>query len=418
MTPTASDLTADGGVRAHSEAGSWPPGRAAGGAAPRLGPAAHLHWAALAADDTVAGCVPCTGLEGEGRRMRIGLVAPPWVAVPPSGYGGTETVIDLLARGFAAAGHDVLLCTTADSTCPVPKARTMPAAVGTARASSGTELHHVIRSYTALERWGADIVHDHTLVGPVYASRLDIPVVTTNHGPFDGELGELYRAIDDSVAIIAISADHAAKRSETRIAGVIHHGIDVRSIPFGPGSGGYAAFLGRMSPDKGVARAARIAHASGIPLKIAAKLAEPAETDYFNQAVRPLMGGSVEYVGEIGGADKYAFLGQASCLLNPLQWDEPFGMVMIEALACGTPVVATPRGSVPEIVDHGRTGFIIAHDDGLAHALRRVDDLDRHTCRCSATSKFSAQRMVRDHLAMFASLLATTKPCLTAPAAS
>jgi glycosyltransferase involved in cell wall biosynthesis len=342
--------------------------------------------------------------------MRIGLIAPPWVAVPPAGYGGTETVVDLLARGFRKAGHDVLLCTTGDSACPVPKACTLPSAVGTALATPATELHHVIQSYAALDRWGADIVHDHTLTGPVYASRVDVPVVTTNHGPFDGELGELYRAVADDVAVIAISGDQAAKCTRTRIAAVIHHGIDVCSIPSGSGSGGYAAFLGRMCPDKGVDRAARIARASGIGLRIAAKLAEPAERDYFDRAVRPLLGGDVEYVGEVGGADKYEFLGKASFLLNPLRWDEPFGMVMIEALACGTPVVATRRGSVPEIVEHGCTGFMGDDDEGLIEAVQRVGELDRRACRHSVVCRFTAERMVHDHLELFETLLAEREP--------
>src|SRR3954454_15594935 len=167
--------------------------------------------------------------------MRIGVIAPPWLSIPPAGYGGTETVIDLLARGFAAAGHDVLLCTTGDSTCPVPTACSRPAAVGTAQASPATELDHVIRSYAAVWEWGADVVHDHTLVGPVYGSRADVPVVTTNHGPFDGELGALYRAVGEHVAVVAISRDHADKSTATRIAAVIHHGIDVGAIPLGAG---------------------------------------------------------------------------------------------------------------------------------------------------------------------------------------
>jgi glycosyltransferase involved in cell wall biosynthesis len=342
--------------------------------------------------------------------MRIGMIAPPWVTVPPDGYGGTESVIDLLARGFAAAGHEVLLCTTGDSGCAVARVATMPAAVGTANMNPATEVQHVIRSHTALQRWGADVIHDHTVVGPLCASRVGVPVVTTNHGPFDSELGELYRAVAGQVAVIAISRNHAAKSTGSPIAAVIHHGIDVGAVPFGSGTGGYAAFLGRMCPDKGVDRAARLARAAGVPLKIAAKLAEPAERAYFDAAVRPLLGGDVECVGEVGGDEKYELLGAASCLLNPLQWDEPFGMVMIEALACGTPVVATPRGSVPEIVDHGHTGFISAADDDLRDALHRVAGLDRRTCRQAAHSRFSASRMVADHLALFSTLVAAQEP--------
>jgi len=333
--------------------------------------------------------------------MKIALVAPPWVPVPPDGYGGTELVLGLLATGLMGAGHEVLLCTTGDSTCPVPQVQTMPAAVGTANMNPAFELQHVLRAYAAIEDWGPDVVHDHTLVGPIYAQRLDIPIVTTNHGPFDSELGDLYRAIGDRAAIIAISKHQASKSTGTPIAAVIHHGVDVEAIPFGPGDGGYAAFLGRMCPNKGVDVAARLAHASGVPLKIAAKLAEPDELDFFEQCVRPLLGGGVEYVGEVAGDDKYDLLGHASCLLNPLRWDEPFGMVMIEALACGTPVIATPAGSVREIIDHGRTGFIRNDHSHLERALHRVAELDRLTCRRVARERFSQHRMVRDHIALY-----------------
>jgi len=342
--------------------------------------------------------------------MRIALIAPPWVPVPPPAYGGTETVIDLLAAGFADRGHEVLLYTTGDSVCPVTKAWALPAALGTANTNPATELHHVISAYTTIVEWGADIVHDHTLVGPVYAQGVDIPVVTTNHGPFDGELAQLYRAVSDRVGVIAISRHQASKSSHTRIAAVIHHGIDVESIPARAGNGGYAAFLGRMCPDKGVDVAARIARAGGFPLKIAAKLAEPAERDYFQTAVRPLLGGDIEYVGELGGAAKYEFLGQASCLLNPLRWDEPFGMVMIEAFACGTPVVATRGGSVPEIVQDGATGYIRDSDADLATAVGHIGDLDRLTCRNAARVRFSKDRMVRDHLDLFQAIVDDRQP--------
>jgi glycosyltransferase involved in cell wall biosynthesis len=334
--------------------------------------------------------------------MRIAMIAPPWVAVPPKGYGGTEAVIDGLARGLLAAGHDVLLCTTGDSTCPVPRAWTLPSAVGTVNTGAATELLHVIGAYDAIGAWGADIVHDHTLVGPVYARDLGVPVVTTNHGPFDSELGALYRVISDRVGVIAISRDQATRRSAgTRLAAVIHHGIDVETVPAGGGHGGYALFLGRMSPDKGVDVAARVARRAGMPLKIAAKLAEPAEHEYFRGAVQPLLGGDIEYIGEIGHEAKWELLGDAVCLLNPTRWAEPFGMVMIEALACATPVVGTPLGAAPEIVEHTITGLLAATEPDLDDALRAVVDLDRVACREAASTRFSLARMVEQHVCLY-----------------
>ncbi len=337
--------------------------------------------------------------------MKIAIVAPPWVAVPPVGYGGTEVVLDGLARGLQAAGHDILLFTTGDSTCPVPKAWVFEEACGVGIGGAVTELRHVIHAYEAAS--GYDIVHDHTLVGPVYSERFSsLPVVTTNHGPFDGELHDYYRAIGDRVPIIAISDHQASTASDISVAAVIHHGIDVDKFTVGSGGGGYALFLGRMSPDKGVHNAIRIARKAGVPLKIAAKLHEQPEYDYFNEYVRPLLGGDIEYVGEVGGAAKRDLLAEASCLLNPMQWHEPFGMVMIEALSSGTPVVATPRGAAPEIVDDGVTGYLRAGEEGLASALLRVGELDRAACRKAAVGRFSLEPMVEAHVALFERVLA------------
>ena len=172
-------------------------------------------------------------------------------------------------------------------------------------------------------------------------------------------------------------------------------------MPVGRGDGGYALFLGRMCPDKGVDAAVRIARAAGMRLKIAAKLAEPAEREYFRTHVEPLLGPDAEYVGEVGGDEKWELLGQATCLLNPLRWPEPFGMVMIEALATGTPVVATPNGSVPEIVTDGVNGFIRASERELADAARRASQLDRTTCRRIVADEFSITHMVRKHIRLF-----------------
>ena len=334
--------------------------------------------------------------------MRIAIIAPPWVSVPPRLYGGTEVVLDGLARGLQAAGEDVLLYTTGDSTCPVPRAWVLPEAVGVGTSGSATELRHVVNAYDVVRAWGADVVHDHTLVGPVYADRFDdVTVVTTNHGPFQSELGDYYRAIGHRVPIIAISHHHASTAGEVPIAAVIHHGVDVEHYRPGPGDGGYAVFLGRMCAEKGVHTAIEVARAAGMPLKIAAKLQEAQEFAYFEHVVTPLLHDGVEFIGEVGGNDKQDLLGHARCLLNPVGWPEPFGMVMIEALACGTPVVATPNGSVPELVDNGRTGFVGATETDLANGLLRLDELDRGACRAAAVERFSIERMAADHLAVY-----------------
>jgi glycosyltransferase involved in cell wall biosynthesis len=332
--------------------------------------------------------------------MKIAIVAPPWVAVPPVGYGGTEAVLDGLARGLSHAGHDVLLYTTGDSMCPVPKAWVFDKAAGVGIGGAVTELRHVIHAYEAVA--GYDVVHDHTLVGPVYAERFPgLPVVTTNHGPFDGDLRDYYRAISGRVPVIAISHHQASTAREVPVAGVIHHGIDTDKFALGTGAGGYALFLGRMSPDKGVHTAIRIARRAGVPLKIAAKLREQPEYQYFEERVRPLLGGDIEFVGEVSGARKHELLEGALCLLNPMAWPEPFGMVMIEALASGTPVVATPAGAAPEIVDDGVTGYLRVGEEALADALQRVGGLERAAGRRAAESRFSLEKMVAGHVALF-----------------
>jgi glycosyltransferase involved in cell wall biosynthesis len=235
-----------------------------------------------------------------------------------------------------------------------------------------------------------------------------VPVVTTNHGPFDHVLNPIYRALLD-VPVIAISHSQASTADGARIAAVIHHGIDVAAVPEGRGRGGFAGFLGRMSPDKGPREAALIARAAGVPLKMAAKLREPAERAYFDAEVKPLLCSDIEYVGELGEQDKFELVGNSFALLNPIQWPEPFGLVMIEALAAGTPVVSTPAGSAPEIVDDGVTGYLRKGCAALADALTAAADLDRAACRAAAESRFATERMVREHVQLYTELIGSDR---------
>jgi glycosyltransferase involved in cell wall biosynthesis len=191
---------------------------------------------------------------------------------------------------------------------------------------------------------------------------------------------------------------------------VIHHGIDVADVPVGKGDGQYASFLGRMSPEKGPREAILVARAGGVPLRMAAKLREPTERQYFEAAVEPLLSSDVEYLGELGERDKLALLGGSFALINPIQWSEPFGLVMIEALATGTPVVATPRGSAPEIIEDGVTGYLRKDWSDLANALLKAADLDRAMCRAVACQRFDSDAMVGKHVQLYADLLCTETP--------
>ncbi len=337
--------------------------------------------------------------------LKIGLLAPPWAAVPPAGYGGTEAVVCQLAHGLTAAGHDVVLYATGDSTARVPIIHAMPTAEWDRLGRGEVELPHVMGGYEALA--GCDIIHDHTLLGPAWALASGYDrVVTTCHGPLDGDVRAIYRRYGKRLPVVAISRDQAAHAPEITVDRIIHHGLDPDDYPYGPGDGGFLLFLGRMTPEKGVREAILAARAAGKPLLIAAKTREPAELAYFTDVIRPLLTDDVEVVGEVAGESKLALLGAAEALLNPIQWAEPFGLVMIEAMACGTPVIACPIGAAPEIVVDGITGFLCADPTDLVSAIHRVDELNREACRAAVVQNFSTDRMVADHLALYREMVA------------
>ena len=337
--------------------------------------------------------------------MRIALIAPPWAPVPPAGYGGIEVVVDRLARGFQQAGHEVLLYATGDSTCPVPRRWVIEEPEHNAIGMVVPELRQVMHAYEAVQ--GFDIVHDHTVVGPVYAERYpDLPVVTTIHGPFNDELTDLYSRIGHRVPIIAISRAQPRPVPQIPIAAVIHHGVDVEEFPFGSGEGGYCLFLGRMSPDKGAHRASEVAFKAGVPLIMAAKMREPWEREYHAAHVEPYLNEDIQYVGEAGNDKKLELLANARCLLMPIRWNEPFGMVMIEAQSCGTPVLAFAEGAAPEIVQDGVNGFLCEDEDDMVKAIGRLDEIDRRECRASVERSFTTERMVAEHVELFERILA------------
>ena len=340
--------------------------------------------------------------------MRIGLLAPPWLPVPPPAYGGTEAVIDRLARGLEAAGHEVLLFTTGDSTCPVAKSWVFEECEAVRMGQATVELRHALAGYDCMLEAGVDIVHDHTLAGPLHAGHFpDLPVVTTNHGPFTTEVREIFTAITPRVPIVAVSHAQAATAGNVPVARVIHHGVDADRFPVGKGDGGYVVFLGRMVADKGAREAILAARAAGVPIRLAAKMREPAERRYFDERIRPLLGEGVECLGEVGGVRKLELLAGARALVNPIRWPEPFGMVMIEAMACGTPVLTYPSGAAPEIVEHGATGMLCDGVDSLARAIDDAGSLDRAACREAVERRFSVERMAGEHLDLFEEILSS-----------
>ena len=334
--------------------------------------------------------------------MKIGIVAPPWLPVPPPAYGGTEAVIDSLAVGYTALGHDVRLFAAGDSRCPVSKGWVFPSGV-TPMNDVAAECHHVQCAYEDLR--ACDVIHDHTVLGPAMAPP-DVPVVVTMHGPMTKSVRMLCSRFPGNTNIVAISSSQRESAPELPIQDVIHHGVELTKISYGAGNGGYLLFLGRMSPNKGVHDAITIAQRAGIPLLIAAKMRESDEREYFRECVKPELSQSIQYVGEADEAEKFRLLGSALALVNPLQWPEPFGMVMIESLATGTPVISFRGGSPSEIVDHGRTGFLCASVEDAANAALLVPVIDRSVCRRTVAERFSASRMTQDYDSVFRRVLA------------
>lgn len=340
-----------------------------------------------------------------GHRLRVAIIAPPWTPVPPASYGGIEVVVDELAVGLHRAGHEVLLYTTGDSTCPVPRQSVLAQAKGDRIGDVVPELRHVSHAYDAVQ--GFDIVHDHTILGPSYAERFpELNVVSTIHGPLDAELTDLYQRVAHRVDLIAISQAQIESTPQVDISRVIRHGIDAARFPEGDGTGGYCVFLGRMCANKGAHRALDIARRAGVKLVLAGKMRTRAERDYFDTEVKPRLGHDAWYVGEVPHERKLEILRKAWCLLFPIRWPEPFGLVMIESLACGTPVLAFPEGAAPEVIEHGRTGFLCRDEEDMAEAVAQVGRIDRQACRRTVETTFSSQRMVDEHIELFEAVVA------------
>lgn len=336
--------------------------------------------------------------------MRIGLIAPPWITVPPTGYGGTEAAVDCLARGLSRRGHRVRLFTVRESTCPVSRRwlyATPPCPMGT----SLEEAAHVLAAYEALT--DVDIIHDHTVLGALVGARTGRahpPVVVTHHGVFDDNNRRIFAEISRDASVVAISHDQRSRAHGVDVTAVIHHGIDLDAYLPGPG-GDRLLFLGRMSPKKGAHVALRVAHAAGRPLTLASKMRQPSEQAYFDDVVRPLLGGDDELLIEPPRARVVHLLRHSAALINPINWPEPFGLVMAEALASGTPVLGFHCGAAPEIVDSGSTGFLCPDEGGLIRAVARISELDRAACRAAAERRFSMQRMAAEHESLYERIL-------------
>ena len=339
--------------------------------------------------------------------MKIAQVAPLYESVPPKYYGGTERVVAFLTEELVRLGHDVTLFASGDS---VTRAALVPGCARALRLARCCDpmAPHVYMLEQVFQRADEfDIVHFHAdyLHLPL-ARRRPLRQVTSLHGRLDlPEIAPLYREFR-SMPFVSVSHAQRAPLPFLNWQATVHHGLPRDMLRFAERGGDYLAFLGRLSPEKGPERAIAIAKAVGMPLKIAAKV-DPADQEYFDAAVRPLLDHPlIDYIGEIGDADKGEFLGNARALLFPIEWPEPFGLVMIEAMACGTPVIAFGHGSVPEVMLHGRTGFVVNNVAEAAAAVRRLDQIDRRACRAAFESRFTAERMARDYLSVYEQIVA------------
>jgi glycosyltransferase involved in cell wall biosynthesis len=341
--------------------------------------------------------------------QKIAQISPPWLAVPPKGYGGIEWVVSLLADGLVERGHDVTLFATGDSQTNATLRYVFEEAPGPVAINS---IWHdtVHQAFAHRDLSGFDLIHQHSYWSGLVAAMLaDRPVVHTLHRQFSDEMRRIYQQVADRMWFVAISEHQRSRMPDLRYAGVVHNGIDVSLYPLQEEKEDFLLFIGRTAPDKGPIRAVEAAKAAGLPLVMAVKMSERDEWEHWEREVAPALPEGTTVLHEIPHEEKADLMGRAKAVLFPIDWEEPFGLVMVEAMACGTPVLATARGAVPEVVADGETGFLLPVEgfgDAAADALKRVGDLDPHSCRKRVEERFTGDRMVDGYLDVYERVLA------------
>ncbi|HXY94253.1 MAG TPA: glycosyltransferase family 4 protein [Acidimicrobiia bacterium] len=339
--------------------------------------------------------------------MRIAEIAPPWFTVPPAGYGGIELVVAQLTDHLVERGHEVTLYASGGSSTKAVLVTPLldapdPALVG----NSWYDAYHAGSSYLDIGN-DVDVVHDHSgIAGPTLGAlrRGHPPVVHTLHGAWTEPSRRLYQLLADHVHLVAISAAQRAEFPEIRYAGVVHNGVDIDSYPFAETKDDFLVYIGRSNPDKGPTIAIEVARRAGLPLAMVVKRTEPFERAYWDEIVAPLLHDEVEVYEGISHEHKVDLLGRARAMLFPIQWPEPFGLVMVEAMACGTPVVACPAGAAVELVEEGVTGYLRDSIDGLVEAVGMVDGCSPAACRERVALHFSAEAMVNAYERIYAAV--------------
>ena len=338
--------------------------------------------------------------------MRIAQVSPLIESVPPKQYGGTERIVSYLAEELVRLGHEVTLFASGDSMTHAHLESIIPKALRLENRTDPLASHLLMLEKVYRQSARFDIIHFHT--GYIHfpmCRRLHVPSVTTHHGRLDfSEWQPLYREFKE-IPVISISNNQRSPIAWANWQATIYNGVPKELYTYRSQPGGYLAFLGRISPEKRVDRAIEIARRVGMKLKIAAKV-DKVDVEYFETEIKPLLNSpDVEYIGEISEAEKDDFLGSAYALLFPIDWPEPFGLVMIEAMACGTPVIAYRHGSVPEVMQDGVTGFIVDNQDEAIAAVEKIGQLDREQCRRTYEQRFSARRMAYDYVSAYKQLI-------------
>jgi glycosyltransferase involved in cell wall biosynthesis len=328
------------------------------------------------------------------RPLSIALVAPPFYEVPPAGYGGIEAVVALLADGLVRRGHQVTLLAAGGSQTDARLITTFDEPQWPRLGRPEPELLHAARVAEHIAELRPDVVHDHSAIGPAFARDRSVPTVVTSHGPATGPWGEYLAAAGDSMHLVAISQSQVDLTPELPWEAVVHNSLDTAPVPWHAEKDDFVVWLGRFSPDKAAHLAIDVARQAGRRILLVGKCSEPDEQEFFEAEVKPRLGPDAEYLGEMDAAEKYELLGRAAALVFPLQWEEPFGMVLLEAMACGTPVLSLAKGAVPEVVVDGVTGYVRQEPDELVECLDLLDQIDPQACRQHVERSFSPDAMV------------------------
>jgi glycosyltransferase involved in cell wall biosynthesis len=331
------------------------------------------------------------------------MLAPPWIPIPPPAYGGIEEVVRLLCEGLIDRGHDVTLFAPPGSSSRAEVRTLLAESHPDKIESSRIEADHVSRAFDEIETGTYDLVHDHTgFVALAMAHRLPIPFVHTLHGPFDEAACAFYRTHGSRAQLVALSGyQRDAAPAEAGVPEVVPNPLAVEEWPFQAEKDDFVLWIGRMSPDKGPDRAIAAARLAGVRILLAGPV-QPGQERYFAEAVEPCLGkDGVEYVGEADAERKRDLYRRARAFLMPIRWPEPFGLVMVEAMACGTPVIAFPEGSVPEIVVDGESGFVVGDEEGMAAAIGRLGELDPARCRELTESRFGVAAVAERYEAVY-----------------